>query len=343
MTQLTSPNSLSPIHHIFGHKSPDTDAICSALVLQTYFTLQKIPSHAYRLGNPNQETTYLFDRFALSLPPYLDPNRPFDTLSQGDIICLTDHNELSQSIDSLNSFNIAYVIDHHKLNLSTPTPAYIRIYPVGCTCTILLEMFIQKSLPIDQTTATLMLCAIISDTLNLTSPTTTHDDIQAVAYLQNSLSIDVNELASAMFTAKSNVTHLSATDILLMDYKEFNFGQPNKPIKWGIAGIETTDPTQIFARKDELSQAANELKTQKNLTHLMIAIVDIYNQTGYAIAYDDNQNNIITTAFNSKSQDGIFVLKNVVSRKKQLIPALENYYQNNLNFWLRQLKLFIQD
>lgn len=324
------------MHHIFGHTSPDTDAFASAFAFAHWLNAQNIAATPYRLGAPNLETKfvldYLWQHYSDELDgltpeilPYLDPNQPLNTLSPGDLVGLTDHNEPAQSITNLADFDVRYIIDHHKLGISTPTPAYVRIYPVGCTCTILYEMFIQNSITITPLLATFMLSAILSDTLNLNSPTTTDDDRMVVTKLlaiANMSESQKDDFAQAMFLAKSDVSHLSARDILLMDYKEYQFGTS----KWGIAGIETMNLPQIIGRMNDLITTAQILKQEKQLDHLMIAIVDIAQRTGYAIAYDHAQNTILSKAFGATAQDGLFSLTGIVSRKKQIVPALEAYF-----------------
>ncbi|WII94959.1 manganese-dependent inorganic pyrophosphatase [Moraxella haemolytica] len=329
------------MHHIFGHTSPDTDAFASAFALAYYLNAQHINATAYRLGQPNLETRfvldYLFTNFQAEMDglpnellPYLDPSQPLDTLNKGDKIGLTDHNEQAQSIANLSDFDIRYVIDHHKLNLSTPTPAEIHIRPVGCTCTILYEMFVMRGIDITPMLCMLMLSAIISDTLNLSSPTTTDDDRHALHHLMNiaNLSIkDKDDYAQKMFTAKSNLSWLSAHEILLMDYKEYDIGGQT----WGIAGIETLDPKQIFHRLNELSDSAKQLTKEKRLDYLMIAIVDIKNKISHLYAHDPVQNTIISQAFHTTPHDGLFTLTGIISRKKQLVPTLKHHLEKSIS------------
>lgn len=157
--------------YIFGHKNPDTDAIVSAIIFQDWLVQQNISAIAHRLGEMNQETKFLLD-FAQISEPKLLPN-----LEKNSQIALLDHNESVQSIDNLADYQIRYVIDHHKLgDLTTKEPTYIRIQPVGSTCTLLYLMYQEKNLTISPTLAKLMVGAIISDTLNLTSPTTTQTE-----------------------------------------------------------------------------------------------------------------------------------------------------------------------
>lgn len=321
------------MYHVFGHTSPDTDAFASAYAFAYYLNAQGLTAVPYRLGEPNLETKFVldfladkFDDFGADLSkrlPFLNPANPLSTLKHGDKICLTDHNEQSQSIANLADFELCYVIDHHKISLNTPSPAYVRIYPVGCTCTILWQMFNEKGIAIAPSLALFMLSAIVSDTLNLTSPTTTDDDRTALTALAKLAKLDdVDDFAGQMFTAKSDVSHLSAREILLMDYKEYDFGGE----RWGIAGIETLEPSKVLARQDELADTANAIKAEKGLHQLMIALVDIKEHTGYAIAYDTAQNAILGDAFGVGVANGVFVLDGVVSRKKQIVPALERYF-----------------
>lgn len=313
-------------YHIFGHQVPDTDAIVSALALQAFFTAQNIDAIAYRLGNINNETAFLLQYTNCPNPPYLDPKNPFDTLTKGANICLTDHNEAIQSIHHLDDFRLCYVIDHHKINLNTATPAYVRIYPVGCTCTILLEMFDEKELTINPQLATLMAGAIISDTLNLTSPITTLSDRQALARLAQIAKIDADDLANKMFDAKSDVSHLSATEIILADYKNFLFGKD----VWGISVIETTNPDSIFARSDELGLAATRIKAQKQLDYLLVVVVDIIKQDSFVLMYEPSLTQLVQKAFDiHTSHNNYLILQGVVSRKSQIVPVIERYYQSN--------------
>lgn len=312
-------------YHIFGHQLPDTDAIVSALALQAFFHGQNIDAIAYQLGTPNLESTFLLDYAKHPMLPYLDPKDPHQTLIKGDKVCLTDHNESIQSIDHLDDFEICYVIDHHKLNLSTPTPAYVRIYPVGCTCTILIEMFDEKGLTISPQLATLMAGAIISDTLNLTSPITTTSDKTALARLVQMAKIDSDELADKMFTAKSDISHLSPQEIILADYKNFVFDKET----WGISVIETTKPDNVLARSDELALAGLHIKQQKQLDYLLIVVVDIIKQSSFVLKYEPKLTQMIQAAFDidAPTSNHYLTLQGVVSRKSQIVPAIENHYR----------------
>lgn len=266
-------------------------------------------------------------------PPDLCPN-----LADNHPIALLDHNESGQSIADLHRYQIRYVIDHHKLgDLTTFEPAYIRLQPVGSTCTLLFLMYQELGLLPPKHFATLMAGAIISDTLNLNSPTATHTDKTVLQKLCEIADItDVSDFAKQLFNAKSDVSHLTSEQLLTTDYKHFTFitkndiGYHNK--KWGISCIETVNPEQIFERITDLQATINKVKQQDHLDFLLVVIVDILQQQSWAICTDDEQNHIIYQSFNlNKTQNNlhqqVISLGQIVSRKKQIVPALERFYQ----------------
>lgn len=307
---------------IFGHKKPDTDAIVSAIVMQDWLDQQHIKATAYRLDNPNSETQFLLNLVNISAPPSL-PDLP-----QGQAIALVDHNESGQSIANLNDYQIQYVIDHHKLgDLTTSEPVYIRLQPVGSTCTLLFLMYQELALTPPKNLATLMCGAIISDTLNLHSPTATAQDRFALKQLSNIADIkDLDSFAKQLFEAKSSVAHLTDLELINSDFKKFSFNKDNSPLHIGISCIETVNPSQIFARKDALQQASIRLKTQSNLDYLLVIVVDILAQQSWIIASDDAQNAFMAQVFHSEMQDNLLSIGNKVSRKKQIVPALESFF-----------------
>ena len=311
--------------HVFGHKNPDTDAIVSAITLSYWLNQQDIYAVPYRLGNINTETQYLLNLTHMHAPQLLT-----ELPKQSDI-ALVDHNESQQSIDNLNDYKIRYVIDHHKLgDLTTPKPAHIHLLPVGSTATLLYMMFQQAPLSgtkfvISQQIAMLMLGAIISDTLNLTGPTTTDSDRHAVSELTHTAGVhDQAQFAKRLFEAKSDISGLSAVELVTADYKQFRFANTT----WGIASIETASPEQVLARVQALQTAIDTVKQRDKLDFLLVVIVDILQQQSWAIATSDAQNAIITQAFDTTVDSNTIALGNRVSRKLQFVPALERYYQS---------------
>lgn len=314
MTNQTS------IISVFGHKNPDTDAIISAIVFQDWLAQQNISAQAYRLGEINQETKFLLNFAQINEPELLT------ILPKDSNIALLDHNERVQSIENLSDYRICYVIDHHKLgDLTTKEPTYIRIQPVGSTSTLLYLMYQEQNLTISPTLAKLMVGAILSDTLNLTSPTTTPTEHQILPNLLQLANIDnQQDFAEQLFNAKSDINHLTDMELITADYKQFQFSNKN----WGIAVIETVNPQPVFNRLDSLQSTINQVKMNDNLDYLLVIVVDIFQQQSWAIATNNEQDAMIETAFTTKQAEKLLPLGNLVSRKKQFVPTLETYYQH---------------
>ena len=156
---------------IFGHKNPDTDTICSAIVYNNLKRLQGMDTEAVRLGELNDETKYALEYFGVSTP------RLVESLKEGQHVILVDHNEFQQSANGIENAVIREVIDHHRIaNFETAAPLYYRAEPLGCTATILKKIYEEQSVHINKQMAGLMLSAIISDSLLLKSPTCTLRD-----------------------------------------------------------------------------------------------------------------------------------------------------------------------
>lgn len=307
---------------VFGHTNPDTDAIASALVYASLLNRQGIPAQAYRLGELNFETRYLLNLLNLNAPELLPE------LAAGTAVALVDHNESAQSVANLSELNVTRVVDHHKLgDLTTASPAYLRFEPVGCTGTILLKLYREAGLEPEAREAKLMLSAILSDTLHFRSPTTTQDDRDAVAVLAPVAGIDdVEAFALAMFAAKSDLGDTPAETLLKMDYKVFPFGDPTAPRQWGLGVIETTNPAYVFGRKAELVAAMDKLKAEDELAGVLLSVVDILNETNKTFVLSATEEAALQGAFGVATQDGVADLGNRISRKKQIVPTLENYF-----------------
>ena len=176
---------------------------------------------------------------------------------------------------------------------------------------------------ISQQIATLMAGAIISDTLNLTGPTTTDSDKQALDALIHLAGIhDANSFANQLFDAKSNISDLTDDALVTTDYKQFIFS--NK--KWAIACIETVKPGVVLSRIDGIQQASELIRQRDGLDYMLVIIVDILKQQSWAVGSNDAQNEIIEQAFDTRLNDKLLDLGNLVSRKKQFVPTLEAFY-----------------
>ncbi|MBZ9714107.1 manganese-dependent inorganic pyrophosphatase [Deinococcus multiflagellatus] len=307
---------------VFGHQNPDTDAMTAALVYARLLQRQGVDAQAYRLGEPNFETAFVLREAGLEAPPLLE------ALPAGSPVALVDHNESAQSLAGLHELTVTRVVDHHKLgDLTTTQPAYLRFEPVGCTGTLLLKLFREAGLDVEPLDARLMLSAILSDTLHFRSPTTTPEDRDAVGFLAPVAGIeDVEAYALAMFAAKSDLGDTPAETLLRMDYKVFPFGDPAAPQQWGLGVIETTNPGYVFGRQAELLRAMDAVKAEDTLNGVLLSVVDILNETNRTLVLSATEEKVLREAFGVEAHDHVADLGARISRKKQVVPALEAYF-----------------
>lgn len=225
---------------------------------------------------------------------------------------------------NLKQMHVTRVIDHHKLgDLTTSDPVYLRFEPVGCTGTILTKLFRENNLEIDQTTATLLLSAILSDTLHFRSPTTSNDDRAMIDYLRPLAQIDdLESYAGQMFEAKSDLNGFSTKKILLLDYKTFPFNDQ----LWGIGSAETCNVSKVLERKEDLLNEMEEEKKRSNLGGILFCIIDILQEHNLTLVLGEIEAKVIREAFQVEVQDRVADLGSRISRKKQIVPALEAYF-----------------
>lgn len=300
---------------IFGHRNPDTDTICSALVKEI---LEKKNENnlakAVRLGNINKETQYALDYLKIEAPKLLEK------VEEGQEVILVDHNEFNQSVDGIENAKIIEVIDHHRIsNFETSDPLFYTARPYGCTSTILYEEFLQRNIKIEKEEAVLMASAIISDTLLLKSPTTTQHDKKALEELAKIAEIDVNEYGLAMLKAGTDLDDFSAEELVNLDAKKLD--KDGK--KFVIAQVNTVAIPEVLKRQEELEKAMKEEMTKNELQLFVLAITDILNSNSEIIALGDNAEDIIEKSFDKKLEENRAFLEGVVSRKKQLLPNID--------------------
>ncbi|GGL92825.1 putative manganese-dependent inorganic pyrophosphatase [Deinococcus aerolatus] len=308
---------------VFGHLNPDTDAIASALVYARLLTRQGTAAQAFCLGDLNLETPFVLGRAGVEAPALLPQ------LEAGTAVALVDHNESAQSTPNLGDLQVTRVVDHHKLgDLTTMQPAWLRFEPVGCTATLLLKLHREARLSVEPTDAWLMLSAILSDTLHFRSPTTTPDDREAVAFLAPIAGVrDVGAYALEMFAAKSDLGDTPAAELLKMDYKVFPFGDPLAPQRWGLGVIETTNPGYVFGRQAELLDAMRAARTRDGLDGVLLGVVDILNETNRVLVAGEAEAAVVQAAFGMPTVGDVADLGHRISRKKQIVPALEKHFE----------------
>lgn len=312
--------------HIIGHKNPDTDTICSALVYEDFLTQKGIEAKAFALGPLNNETKFVFEKFGVSDPEHITE------LPKGTEIILLDHNEETQSIDNIKDLDIVEIIDHHKVKIETDKPISIYVEPLGSSCSIIAKKYLEVVLPnkkvgvgsplLSKVNASLLIAGIISDTLFFRSPTTTQIDKDLIEKLNEIAQIDdLEKFSLEMFNAKSDLGDISTEDLIKLDYKVFEFGGKN----YGVGVMETTNKDYGISRKDEIILKMREIKEKDGLAGIFFTIIDILNENSYTIAPEKDEIELFTKMFNAENQENILFVKNLVSRKKQIIPKFEEY------------------
>jgi len=301
---------------VFGHITPDTDATCSAIVYAWYLREHRQQdAQPFVLGPISREATYVLEHFALQVPALLE-------LQAGDTVVIVDTNNPEELPETIQEAKIIGIVDHHKLfgGLSTAEPIPVVMQPLACTATVIWQEF-QKagigSLP--QEIAGIMLASILSDTLKFTSPTTTQFDRAAAEALTSVAGVNIETLAAGMFAAKSDLTGLSPKSILTSDSKIFTIGGK----KLRVSSLETTNPAIALGMKHELLPAMEELKVEEQLDGLFFFVVDILQSSATLMVPSQFEREVAEKGFAQHFEGEVLELPGVVSRKKQIIPALE--------------------
>jgi manganese-dependent inorganic pyrophosphatase len=299
---------------VFGHKSPDTDAIMSSMVMANLERELGNNAKAVRLGNINKETEYVFNFLGIERPELVEK------LEDGQNVILVDHNESTQSVDNLENANVQKIVDHHAINFSTSAPMYYRAEPVGCTSTVLYKMYKENDVEISKEIATMMLSAIISDTLLFKSPTCTAEDKKIAEELAKIAGVDVNTYGTDLLKAGTDLSEFTPEQIINIDSKLFE--KDGKKFK--IAQVNTADLDSIFKDKVYFEAAINNEIQKENLDLYMFAATDIINSNSKIISLG-NDSAVVEKAYGVVLEDNTALLENVVSRKKQMLPGiLEN-------------------
>ncbi len=231
-------------------------------------------------------------------------------------IVLVDHNEVGQAVPGLDQAELVGIIDHHRLaDVQTGYPVFMRNEPVGSTTTIVATMFQEHGLMPGEKLAGLMAAAIVSDTVMFKSPTTTPKDRRIAERLARIAGLDLDELGKEVFSASS--ADKSAEALLQTDFKEFHLGDH----KLGISQITTMDSEHMIEREEEFLAEMDKLKTSRGYDMVLLMITDVLREGTELVFVGDKE--ILRQAFNVNNIEGNrLFLKGVVSRKKQMVPAL---------------------
>lgn len=234
-------------------------------------------------------------------------------------LILVDHNEVSQAVDNVENAEILEVIDHHRLgSLETVNPVFFRNEPVGCTATIIWQMFHEKNIEIPENIAGILCSAILSDTLIFRSPTCTVLDKQAAEELARIAGIDPEEFAKEMFTAGSTLRDKSAEEIFYNDFKTFD----NNGLIIGIGQVTSMSQKELGDISVRMKPFLEKKYKEKGLDMAFFMLTNIINEETKMLCYGKSAAELIKNAFGVEVADNEAQMKSVVSRKKQIVPAI---------------------
>lgn len=301
---------------VIGHMNPDTDSIVSAIAAAGLYTKRGIAADPAAQGAPTPETAFVLDRFGLAAPRVKDD-------VAGEELFLVDFSDLPQAPANIDKATIMGIVDHHKLgDVTTSAPLEAWIWPVGCTCTVLKNMYDFYGVEIPANVAGAMLCAILSDTVIFKSPTCTDADKAAVEALAKIAGVDdVKALGMEMFKVKSAVDGASMKDLVFRDYKDFNMGGK----KIGIGQLEVVDLSLLDAVRDGLKEELQRVKAEGRHS-VCLLLTDIMKEGSDMIIISDEPH-MIGSAFGVEVSGDTVWLPGVMSRKKQVVPNFEKVFK----------------
>jgi len=287
--------------YVIGHKKPDTDSVCASIVYARH--KKAVPAVASPI---NKETAFVLARFKVDTPKLIGS-------ASGEQLILVDHNEWTQAVDGAQNAEIVEVIDHHRIGgITTPKPIFFHVEPVGSTSTI-----ISRIVDVTSADAPLLLAGILSDTMAFKSPTTTDDDRKAAENLAAASGIDMASFAKELFKAKSDISGMSAEQLLDNDAKEYDMGGK----KVLVGQIELADLTSARSMKKEFLSIM-KARVKMGYHTILLALTDVIAE-GSEILVASESPELVEKAFGQKLMMDSFYAKGILSRKKQLIPVLE--------------------
>lgn len=300
---------------VFGHTSPDTDSTGSPIIWAWYLNeVRKTPAKAVLQGQPNTEAAWMLERWGLDQPEIISD------VAEGEQCVIVDTNNPAELPASINKAEVIEIIDHHLLagGIATRLPINVTIRPLACTATIMHDLIGEDLARAPDAIKGAMLTCILSDTLEFRSPTTTAHDRAVAEELAAGLGLDIADYAAQMFAAKSDVSAFADDALLRMDSKEYEL--EGKRLR--ISVLETTAPQVLLARKQALMDAMPAVAAADGADEVLLFIIDILNEEATLLLPNDITRQIAGKSFGVAAQDDHVVLPGIMSRKKQIIPAL---------------------
>lgn len=303
---------------VIGHSNPDTDSIAAAIAYAHYLKATGTDAKActqIAADKINPESKVVLGRYGLAAPEAMMD-------AEGKDVALVDFSDIAQAPANIAKANVVAIVDHHKIgDITTGSPIFFYNKPVGCTCTVLFEMFKTNKVDLPKNIAGAMLCAILSDTVNFKSPTCTPEDKAAVKELLT-LAGESNQdaLFMEMLKAKSSVDGVPIKDLVFRDYKDFDMGGK----KVGIGQIELAALDQVAAIRADLYKALEDLKKDGRHSVLFMLTDVVKEGTDLMVVSEDPA--VIEKAFGAKLAGQSMWVNGMMSRKKQTVPPLQKAF-----------------
>jgi manganese-dependent inorganic pyrophosphatase len=315
------------------------DTTTTAMLCRAAITVQHM-IHEHFLAFREDEPLASIEAIAASshfqaFPVTDDTNRAVGILSKSDFLkkvnrqlILVDHNELSQAVHGADQVEILEIIDHHRLGaLTTAQPILFRNEPVGSTSTIVADCFFRNQVELPKAIAGLLLAGLVSDTLNLTSPTTTERDAQILKKLEGIAGVDAVKFTEKLFASGSVLTSLSSADAVVADCKEFK----EQGRLFSVAQIEELGFDQFWRQKDDVITALEHHRRKKNYLFSALLVTDVVSNSSLLLVTGAEA--FLKQIDYPMLEDGVFELTGVVSRKKQLLPYLTHCLKKGGGRW----------
>lgn len=300
--------------YVFGHRNPDSDSIVGAISIS--YLKNQLENEEYipaRQGEISAETEFILNKFGGTLPQ-------LKTSVAGERVYIVDSTDKAHFQDDIDEATIVGIIDHHKLgDLMTSTPLECWIRPIGCSNTVVKEVYDAMGVEIPKDIAGMMMLAILSDTVIFKSPTCTKADTKAVKELAKIAGVEnYKELAMEMFIVKSGTEGASARDLNTRDYKPFDMNGS----RVGVNQLEMIDISALDDRIDEIYADMIKMKEEDGLHTMLVLLTDIMKEGSQLLCVSDDPSKI-EAAFNVKLEKNQAWLPGVLSRKKQVIPFVQ--------------------
>ena len=303
---------------VVGHSNPDTDSVAAAIAYANFLKATGTDAKAtMQIGaaDLNPESKVVLAKFGLAAPETM-------TDAEGKDVALVDFSDIGQAPANITKANVVGIVDHHKIgDIATNSPIFFYAKPVGCTCTVLHEMYKASNVALPKDIAGAMLCAILSDTVNFKSPTCTPEDKAAVKALLPIAGVtDQEALFMEMLKAKSSIDGVAIKDLVFRDYKDFDMNGK----KVGIGQIELATLDQAAGIREDLYKALGDLKKDGRHSVLFMLTDVVTEGTDLLVVSDDAA--LIEKAFGAKLAGNSMWVNGMMSRKKQTVPPLQKAF-----------------